>query len=301
MNGRRLPLCWASQVRKAGSHANTYILLDVAALVTTTSLDLSNPNTAPDFLTMPFYKMYGFPDLGALAVRRSAAYLFDKKRYFGGGTTESITCDDGEKAWVARKDSLRARLEDGTLPMHSILALKCAVGVHQRLYGGFGEVSQHTSWLAKQLFEQLASLRHENGRPVCTIYKDQASDYGNAETQGAVLALNIVDSSGVYHGKWDSSALGGLCNPGGMAQALGLHADDIRSAFDAGYRCGQDPDTTQRPFGVVRVSVGACSTLHDRREMAMVGAEMFEKMEDVVQPCMRAKHFERHGNIEPNF
>ncbi|PVH90513.1 hypothetical protein DM02DRAFT_547655, partial [Periconia macrospinosa] len=240
--------------------------------LTTTSLDLSNPDTAPGFLTMSFYKMYGFPDLGALVVRRPAAYLFDKKRYFGGGTTESITCDEGGKAWVARKDSLRARLEDGTLPMHRILALKCAVGVHQKLYDGFGEVSQHTSWLAKQLFEQLASLRHENGRPVCIIYKDQASDYGNAETQGAVLALNIVDSSGVYHGSSRVGDLalkngihlrsGGLCNPGGMAQALGLHADDIRSAFDAGYRCGQDPDTMQRPFGVVRVSLGACSTLH---------------------------------------
>ncbi|PVH97441.1 hypothetical protein DM02DRAFT_658298 [Periconia macrospinosa] len=40
MNGRRLPLCWASLDRKAGAHANTYILLDVAALITTTSLDL---------------------------------------------------------------------------------------------------------------------------------------------------------------------------------------------------------------------------------------------------------------------
>lgn len=271
MNGRRLPLDWPSRVR---THSHAYTLLDIAALASTTPLDLSNPSTAPDFLTLSFYKIFGFPDLGALIVRKSAARLFDKRRYFGGGTTESVACGDGDNAWVVRKSkSLSARLEDGTLPTHNILALKCAIEVHEQLYGGLGQVSRHVSWLAKQMYEQLASLRHENGAPVCTFYKDPASDYNDPKTQGGVVAFNIMDLYGTCYGSQlvGTHAIknaihlrsGSLCNPAGMAQALGFEGDDLRCAFQAGYRCGEDQGPMGRPFGMVRVSLGACSTLKD--------------------------------------
>jgi molybdenum cofactor sulfurtransferase len=89
MNGRRLPLDWTRRIRmrKQGS---VYTLLDAAALVSTSPLDLSDACSAPDFTVLSLYKMFGFPDLGALIVRKAAGAIFDKRRYFGGGTVEMV-------------------------------------------------------------------------------------------------------------------------------------------------------------------------------------------------------------------
>ena len=86
MTGRRLTLSWCSRVRQR--KRNSYTLLDAAALVSTSQLDLSNPEDAPDFTALSFYKIFGFPDLGALIVRKSSGHMLTKREYFGGGTVE---------------------------------------------------------------------------------------------------------------------------------------------------------------------------------------------------------------------
>ncbi|OAG11413.1 PLP-dependent transferase [Paraphaeosphaeria sporulosa] len=271
MNGRRLPLSWPATMRKEGRHKNTYVLLDVAAYVSTSPLDLSDHEGAPDFLTMSFYKIFGYPNLGALLVRKAAAHVFNQRRYFGGGTTDMITCN--EDTWVARKKGLSESVEDGTGPAHSILALDCAIRVHQKLYGGLEQVSKHTSWLARQLYEQLSSLRHSNGRLVCVIYKDPASTYGDRTTQGATVAFNVYGTDGRY---FDTALVsneamackihiraGSLCNPAGMAHTLGYDDHELRRVYSAGLRCGEGNSFTGRPLGMVRVSFGACSILDD--------------------------------------
>lgn len=89
MNGRRLPLRWSQEIRtrKSGS---VYTLLDAAAFVSTSPLDLSDASSAPDFTVLSLYKIFGFPDLGALIVRQDSGSIFDKRRYFGGGTVEMV-------------------------------------------------------------------------------------------------------------------------------------------------------------------------------------------------------------------
>jgi molybdenum cofactor sulfurtransferase len=282
MNGRRLPLSWPGRLRSFG-HRSTYTLLDVAAFVSTSPLDLSDPTTAPDFLSLSFYKIFGFPDLGALIVRKSAAHVFNHRRYFGGGTTDMITVD---KPWYARKKKrLSDAVEDGTAATHNILALKCAIEVHQKLYGGLSQVSKHTAWLSKQLYDRLSALKHTNGRPVCHIYKDPRSTYGDPITQGGTVTFNIMDSQGAWVG---SSVVGnramaakvhlragGLCNPGGMAQALGMTSDVIQKYHAAGRLCGQDVEDSTIPLGMVRASFGACSTLHDVRVLVQFVEESF--------------------------
>jgi molybdenum cofactor sulfurtransferase len=271
MNGRRLPLSWPAVMRREGNHGNTFVLLDVAAYVSTSPLDLSDHEAAPDFLTMSFYKIFGFPNLGALLVRNAAAHIFDRRRYFGGGTTDMITCN--EDSWVARKRGFCASVEDGTGPAHSILALNCAINAHQEMYGGLQQVSKHTSWLARQLYGQMKSLQHSNGRPVCVIYKDPASTYGDHISQGATIAFNIFATDGRY---FDTALVsneamarnihvraGSLCNPAGMAYALGIDDDELRRIYAAGLRCGEGSNWTGMPLGMVRVSFGACSTRDD--------------------------------------
>jgi molybdenum cofactor sulfurtransferase len=275
MNGQRLPLAWAGRVRGNACRANTYTLLDAAALVSTSPLDLSDDTTAPDFVALSFYKIFGFPDLGALIVRKASAHVLDHKKYFGGGTTEMITCF-GEKPWVARKEaSIHARLEDGTIAIRSILALKCAIDTHRQLFGGMDAVSSHTSWLAKTLHDRLSLMQHDNGVPICHMYTAPNSTYGDAKTQGSTIAFNVRKSDGSWVGGYSVGAMlradkihvrtGSLCNPGGMACALELSPDSIREAFDAGFRCNQDEDVREGGvlFGMVRVTLGAMSTLAD--------------------------------------
>jgi len=273
MNGERLPLDWTGKLRLSLHHPNSYSLLDVAALVSTTPIDLSNHLFAPDFISLSFYKIFGFPDLGALIVRKAAGHVFDHRKYFGGGTTEMTTCL-GE-SWVARKDSsLHARLEDGTIAFRNILALKCAITTHRALFGGLEQVSTHARWLAGILHDRLTSMMHYNGAPVCQVYKSIDSDYQDSQRQGPTIAFNIQRSNGAYIGPWHAGAFlrasrihvrtGNVCNPAGMACALGVEAGWIRGAFDAGLRCNTEADVVDGvPFGIVRVTLGAMSTLED--------------------------------------
>ncbi|KAL5320682.1 hypothetical protein ACEPPN_011492 [Leptodophora sp. 'Broadleaf-Isolate-01'] len=277
MTGRRLPLGWTKRLREcsAPSHQNTYSLLDAAALATTTEIDLSDPDSAPDFTAVSFYKIFGFPDLGALIVRKKSGHILGWRKYFGGGTVNGLTVM--YESSVQRKDTtLHDSLEDGTLPFHSIIALGCGIDSHRRLYGSMKSISQHTSFLAYRLYHGMKSLTHYNGVPLCVIYNDpERSTYGDATTQGATVAFNIMRSDGTYIGHHivEGSAnakriylrSGGLCNAGGIASYLQIEPWQYKRAWSAGYRCGDTKVEVinGKPTGVVRVSLGAMSTIAD--------------------------------------
>jgi molybdenum cofactor sulfurtransferase len=282
LNGQRLPLEWSHRMRKSGHHHHTYTLLDAAAFVSTSPLDLADHVSAPDFTVLSFYKIFGFPDLGALIVRKASSHILKHRRYFGGGTTDMTTCF-GDKPWVARKDGiLHSRLEDGTIAIRSILALRCAINNHQQVFGSMDNISKHTSWLAQKLYERMSTLTHANGTPVCHVYKASTSTYGDSKTQGATVALNIQKSDGSWMGPYAVGAMlrthdvhirtGGMCNPAGMACALNLNAVDMETAYKQGYRCNQHDDVRQGGilFGMVRITLGAMSTLEDVERIADV-------------------------------
>jgi molybdenum cofactor sulfurtransferase len=272
MNGRRLPLDWPRRIR-SNKNGRVYTLLDAAALVSTSPLDLSDSSVAPDFAVLSLYKIFGFPDLGALIVRKGSSPVFDNRRYFGGGTVEMVVCL--KEQWHAKKsETLHERLEDGTLPIHSIMALDSAISVHQELFGSLERVSKHTASLAARLFEGLTSLRHENGVPVCKVYKDAGSDYTNTRTQGPIVALNLRNRLGGWVSNAEVEKLaavkniqirtGGLCNPGGVAASLELAPWEMRENFSAGQRCGNDNDILRaKPTGMIRISLGAMSVMKD--------------------------------------
>ncbi|KAK3677709.1 hypothetical protein LTR78_002559 [Recurvomyces mirabilis] len=266
-------------------YGRTYTLLDAAAFVSTSALDLSDASSAPDFTTLSFNKIFGFPDLGALIVRKNAAHLFDRRRYFGGGTVEMVVCL--KEQWHAKKAGpLHERLEDGTLPIHSILALKSAIETHWNLYGSQDRVAKHTLDLANRLYEGLAALQHGTGEHVCTIYKHPESSYDEPCTQGPTVAFNIKDSKGTWVSTSEVEKLavikdihlrtGGVCNPGGVTQALGLEPWEMKENFSAGQRCGGEDDIRNgKPTGVVRLSLGAMSTRSDVERFLVFMDEFF--------------------------
>lgn len=275
MNGHRLPLSWPGQVRRSSDprHKNLYTLLDAAAYVSTAQLDLSDASNAPDFTALSFYKIFGYPDLGALIVRKAAGHVLQKRKYFGGGTVRMVTTLENE--WHVKKNNdLHEQLEDGTLPFHNIIALDHALNVHKRLYGSMDRISQHTCHLAKTLYDELANLQHANGEKVCEIYKDSRSEYGHSKTQAPTIAFNVRNSQGGWIGKSEFERLailakiqlrsGGVCNPGGIASSLRLAPSDIMKIFNEGGSCSSNMDIVNgKPTGIVRASLGAMSTMQD--------------------------------------
>ncbi|KAH8602850.1 molybdenum cofactor sulfurase [Bisporella sp. PMI_857] len=270
LDGRRLPMSWA---RRAHNLDNTYSLLDASAFVSTSQLDLSEASEAPDFTVLSFYKIFGFPDLGALIVRKESGTILQERKYFGGGTVDVVLCI--KEQWHAPKtQSLHDSLEDGTLAFHSIISLDAAIETQKKLYGSMDQIAKHTTQLAHRLYNGLASLKHSNSKPVCKLHSKVPSSGSKFPNQGPVVAFNLRNS----HGAWISNTefeklayvrnfhirTGGLCNPGGIASSLNLQAWEMKRNFSAGFRCGVESDIfAGKPTGMIRASLGAMSTIGD--------------------------------------
>ncbi|PYH86254.1 hypothetical protein BO82DRAFT_350509 [Aspergillus uvarum CBS 121591] len=184
-----------------------------------------------------------------------------------------VTCSD--HPWHSRNPSyIHEILEDGIVPFHSILALGCALTTHKQLYTSQEHVSHHTTRLTAHLYQLLSSLRHPNGVKVCEIYRDPAAEYGNSTTQGSIVAFNICSDEG----RWlrlshiEEAAnehrihlrTGSVCNPGGLAKLLQLDEWELFQNYTAGVRCGcRSVLVGHKPSGIIRVSLGAMSTVND--------------------------------------
>ncbi|KAK0632380.1 pyridoxal phosphate-dependent transferase [Immersiella caudata] len=289
LTGRRLPLNWSGRLRGEKRLRNTYSLLDAAALAMTSPMKraFEDPEMAPDFTCVSFYKVFGFPDLGGLVVRRDSGHILALRRYFGGGTVSMVSAIGG--AWHVSKGleaatsaqsseggehagGLHEGLEDGTLPFHSILALGEAIDVHRELYGSMENISLHTTRLARRLFEGISSLRYANGQPLCKVYCGDPEEFGDATKQGATVAFNVFCEDGSYlpYSTVEQMAneggiyvrSGGICNPGGIFESLGYEPWQLKRARSAGHHCGSDGLSiiNELPTGVVRASLGAMST-----------------------------------------
>ncbi|SPQ18230.1 3dbc00f9-fe5c-4635-b5dc-305979b4254a [Thermothielavioides terrestris] len=242
-------------------------------------------DAAPDFTVLSFYKIFGFPDLGALLVRREAEDVFESRRYFGGGTVDMVVCL--KEQWHApKRQFLHERLEDGTLPIHNIIALDAALDVHKQLFGSMRDIAAHTSFLLRRLYRGLQSLRHGNGEPVCALYSAHADGTEMSAASGPVIAFNIRNSLGAWVSLTEVEKLavlkgfhirtGGVCNPGGIASALGLEPWEMKQNFSSGFRCGTENDIMAgKPTGVIRVSLGAMSTISDVDSFVNFVAEFY--------------------------
>lgn len=275
--GVRYPLSWVesvhcgslnklSDIGLTGS-SKWFCLLDAAAMP---SLDLSC--VTPDFVSVSFYKMFGYPTgLGALLVRNSSSDVL-KRNYFGGGTVQIAL--SSERFHVPRLE-ISERFEDGTLPFLSIVAVRHGLEAVQRLVpGGCGGVAaaRHSLSLARRAFYHLLRLHHANGAPVAVLYGD--TDYSSVETQGAVVNFNLLRPSGEFVGFVEVLNMANLhniqlrtgcfCNPGACQVHLKLSSDDVRKHFQAGHICGDERDLIDgQPTGSVRISFGYMSTERD--------------------------------------
>ncbi|KAF7560844.1 hypothetical protein G7046_g3277 [Stylonectria norvegica] len=292
LSGRRLPKGWLRRVRDHSQLRNTYTLFDAAALAMTSPMAslFKDPDDAPDFTCLSFYKIFGFPDLGALVVRRASGHVLNLRRYFGGGTVAQVFPLNGDQR-VAKKIpglgdqydvwNIHDGLEDGTLPFHSILALGLAIDTHSRLYGSMDTISRHCNYLARTLYKSLMALTYPNGSPVVEIYVDDPNMYGDPSRQGATFAFNVMRQDGTYVPWTDVERManqsgvyiraGGVCCPGGVSKALEYEEWEWNRMFSSGHACGANELAIihGRPTGIVRASLGAMTTKADIQALLM--------------------------------
>jgi selenocysteine lyase/cysteine desulfurase len=259
-SGVQHPLEWIGRAQGMGWD----VLLDAAAFVPTNRLDLQRWH--PDYVTLSFYKMFGYPTgVGALLARRSALRKLHRP-WFAGGTiswasvlAEGHTLSQGSEGF-----------EDGTLNYTSLPAVEMGLDFMDSV--GIETIHDRVNTLAGWLISEMVALRHAGGERVARIYGPI-----DLTSRGGTVALNLYDAEGypIDHraveeqaNRWRISLRTGcFCNPGAGELAMGLERDEIvgclarsgdRMTLDQFQQCIDDKST-----GAVRISFGIASTFMD--------------------------------------
>src|SRR5437879_2462672 len=242
------------------------VLLDAAAFVPTDRLDLMA--VQPDFVTISFYKMFGYPTgVGALLIRRSA-FAKLKRPWFAGGTV-NFAAVQGQAHVLSPNE---AAFEDGTLNYLSIPAVE--IGLHHLESIGIDIITERVHCLTGWLLDALLALQHSNGRPMVRIYGP-----ATAHERGGTVTFNLYDRQGhlldyrrveeLAGRKGLSLRTGCFCNPGAGEMAEGLTEADMQ----AGLSIGADinlvsfvrlmQDRGHKSAGSIRASVGLVTNFAD--------------------------------------
>lgn len=261
-SGVKHPLDLVDEAHAAGWH----VLLDAAAFVPTNRLDLRA--VKPDFVTISFYKMFGYPTgVGALLVRNSALPLLHRP-WFAGGTVNFASVQG--KAHILSPGE--AGFEDGTLNYLSIPAVEIGLRHLERI--GIETIQTRVQALAGWLLTRLLALRHANGRHMVRIYGP-----ATMKERGATLTMNFYDPDGhlVDYRRVEELAgerrislrTGCFCNPGAGEAAEQLTESDMHAAMEQGADMNL-PKFVQlmqtrggKSAGAIRVSLGLASNVAD--------------------------------------
>ncbi|CAH1126866.1 unnamed protein product [Ceutorhynchus assimilis] len=297
--GTKYPFSWLQTAKT--KFGRCYTLLDAASYVSTNPLDLCQHQ--PDFVTISFYKIFGYPTgLGAVLVKRSSENIL-RKQYFGGGT---VLMALSSKNVMVPRQNIHERFEDGTLPFLAIISLAHGFETLRRLELTPKLISQHTFNLAKYTFTNLLYMHHSNGTPVAVLYN--FSGFEDIQKQGGIVNFNLRRDTGEFVGYSEVMHMANLhgihlrtgcfCNPGSCQKHLNLSSKDVQKHFEAGHVCGDQNDLVDGvPTGSVRVSFGYMTTYEDADRFL----DMIEKC-FVTHPVIRKRRqFEAHFYNERNF
>jgi molybdenum cofactor sulfurtransferase len=240
------------------------VLLDAAAFAPTNRLDVAV--WKPEFVTLSFYKMFGFPTgVGALIARRDALGTL-RRPWFAGGTIDVASVQADQFRYAAGTTAF----EDGTPNFLALPAV--AMGLDMLESVGMGVIHERVRTLTSWLLGALRSLEHSNGVPLVRLYGPTRAD-----ARGGTIAFNLADRDGhlVDHALVDARAAaarislrtGCFCNPGAGELALGLTREEIAPCLGSD-RDGMTYDDFRRCIdpkasGAVRVSLGMASTFRD--------------------------------------
>ncbi len=256
-SGVQHDLGWIAQAQARGWD----VLLDAAAFVPSNRLDMSVHK--PDFMTLSFYKMFGYPTgIGALVVKREKLSKL-RRPWFAGGTIKIATVGY-QKHFL--NDGF-AGFEDGTIDYLNLPGVE--IGLRHLESIGIDLIHERVVSLTGWLLEQLAALKHSNGAPVMRFYGPMTT-----EQRGGTISLSFCDPDGTllnYHRVEDranarniSLRTGCFCNPGAGEIAFGVSPEQIEHALqDGALTLDELAAAVDNELGAVRISVGLASNFAD--------------------------------------
>ncbi|HVU56616.1 MAG TPA: aminotransferase class V-fold PLP-dependent enzyme [Puia sp.] len=258
VSGVRHSLSWIKKAQEKGWD----VLLDAAAFVPTSKLDLSV--VSPDFVSLSFYKMFGYPTgIGCLLVKRSTFHKLKKPWYAGGTITLSAV---KYSSYFLKPD--HEKFEDGTVNYLNIPAVSFGLDFIEAI--GMSTINSRVQELGFLMVSELHALRHDNGRPLVKLYGP-----GTMENRGGNFLLNFFDVAGEQYPFQDieqmanmrmiSLRTGCFCNPGIDELNHGLSEEQLRNYFVSRDH-GDYFDFINfmgRLRGAVRVSIGLATTRAD--------------------------------------
>ncbi len=263
-SGVQHPLSLVDYAERCGWH----VLLDAAAFVPTNRLDLRS--VRPHFVTISFYKMFGYPTgVGCLLIRNDVLPVL-RRPWFAGGTVNFATVQGCKHALAPGE----AGFEDGTLNFLSIPAVE--IGLRHLQSVGIERIHTRVQCLVGWLLEELAALRHSNARPMVRIYGP-----GGTADRGSTLTLNFVDPDGrvLDYRRIEELALlegmslrtGCFCNPGAGETAENITEEDIEAALQTNADMNLPrflqfiTHRSGKHAGAIRISFGIASNFADAR------------------------------------
>ena len=247
-----------------GIRRNWAILGDAAAFLPTNRLNLTE--VPLDAVVLSFYKIFGYPNTGALIIRNDFAKRLVKATY----TDESCEGSAVKENEFKLHEAMPFRFEDAAVPFQMNLAVRYGLRLLQDI--GMDNVQSHVWNLTRALYKGLKGLTHSTGHPAAEIYGNHES--GNSEIQGGIVAFNLKRANGSYVGysevvKEASEAMfhlrGGChCNPGACFASMRITEDKVKAYYAQKTTCGDNNDIVDGvPLGSVRASLGWASTEAD--------------------------------------
>lgn len=238
------------------------VVADAAAFLPSNKLSLSEyPFHA---ICMSFYKIFGFPNSGALVIRKDFANRLKKNFY----TSKSASFVLSSNEYAELHDSVQQRFEDDDVSPELAYALIESIKYFEKL--GMDKIEKHVSRLTKKLYEHLSDAG-------AIIYGNHK--YNNSEIQGGIVAFNIRLVNGSIYGYSkvvEEASMSGFhlrggchCNPGACFEATTLSEEQVKKYFDKKKTCGDSLDIVDGiPLGAVRASVGWATTDDDIERFA---------------------------------
>lgn len=260
---------------KAAHDQGWDVLLDAAAFVPTNRLDLKA--VAPDFVSVSFYKMFGYPTgVGCLLIRNATLERL-KRPWFAGGTVNFVSVQ-GRHHVLSKGE---AGFEDGTLNFLAIPAVEIGLRHIERI--GMETIQARVASLTEWMLNELLALRHSNGHSMVRVYGPTGMI-----ARGGTVTMNFYDPDGhlldyrrieeLAGDEGISLRTGCFCNPGAGETAENLTAEDMEAGLAQGgnitlplflqviqHRGGKSA-------GAVRISLGYTSNYSDvQRFLEFVG------------------------------
>jgi selenocysteine lyase/cysteine desulfurase len=233
----------------------------------------------PDFVSVSFYKMFGYPTgIGCLLVRNAMLAKLHRP-WFAGGTVNFATV--GGRRHILSPGE--AGFEDGTLNYFAIAAVD--IGLRHLAKASIDAIHTRVDCLTSWLLERLLSMRHTNGRPMVRIYGPLTTTM-----RGGIVTMNFYDPEGhlldyrrveeLAGQQGISFRTGCFCNPGPGEAAEGITGEDVAAAL------ARNPDLNLPLFlqmiaheggksaGAIRVSFGIASNFADAHRFVEFAASL---------------------------